>query len=124
LIDGEREHFYGKLASFTDCLQAYPYRPLGKTTTWRWGYLESAWISNKFDRSSDYGGEKPSLDIDEALGWLLDHPSARFLRELTVGIVAFGGDNDYADVAKAIGALAADLAQADPRRLTRGDRAN
>jgi uncharacterized protein (TIGR02996 family) len=103
LIAANREHFYGKLADALDMLERYKYRPLGDDTTWRWGYLEKLWISNKHDRSSEYGDTvKPHIDVAEALGWLLDHPSTRFLRELAVGIVEYV-ENNYVGVAKAIG---------------------
>jgi len=102
LLEQNREHFWGKLADFTDILEAYPYRPLGRTTTWRWGYLEALWISNKHERDRMYGEGKPAIDVDEALGWMLDHPSARFLRELTVGIISYES-NGYDDTAKVIG---------------------
>lgn len=104
LLEQHPEHFFGKLADAQDLLEQFPYRPLGRPTTWRWGYLEALWIGNKHDRSSDYGsGDKEEIDIDEALGWMLDHPSCRFLRELTVGINTFA-DNGYAGTAKVIGA--------------------
>ncbi|HEY1549650.1 MAG TPA: hypothetical protein VGG28_17600, partial [Kofleriaceae bacterium] len=75
----------------------------GDNTAWRWGYLEKLWISNKYDRSSEFGdGDKPEIDVGDALGWLLDHPSTRFLRELSVGIVEYQ-DNSYGGIAKVIG---------------------
>jgi uncharacterized protein (TIGR02996 family) len=101
-LNAQRAHFYGPLAEATDMLEAFPYGPLGKPTTWRWGYLESLWISNKFDRSRVYGEGKPSIDVAEALAGLLDHTSCRFLRELTVGIVDYES-NTYAGIAKVIG---------------------
>jgi uncharacterized protein (TIGR02996 family) len=99
LIEQNKQHFYGKLADARDMLEAYEYSPLGRTTTWRWGYLETIWLSNKHER---FNGDLPEIDVDEALGWILGHPSARFVRELTVGIVNFE-DNGYDGIAKAIG---------------------
>ena len=102
LLDQNKEHFWGKAAEFLDMVEAYPYGPLGENTTWRNGYLEKLWISNKTERSKTYGGSLPEGDVEELLGALLAHPSARFLRELTVGIVTYE-DNGYDGVAKVIG---------------------
>jgi Leucine Rich repeat len=77
--------------------------PLGARTTWRWGYLESLWIANKHDRSPVFGKpEKPAIDPDELLAGILEHPSGRFLRELTVGIISFES-NSYDDTMRVIG---------------------
>ena len=104
LLEQNKEHFFGKMADAQDMLEQFEYGPLGRPTTWRWGYLEALWIGNKHDRSSDFGdGDKEEIDVDDALGWLLDHPSCRFLRELTVGINSFM-DNGYGQTAKVIGA--------------------
>ncbi len=104
LLEQNKEHFWGKMWEAQDMLERYPYSPLGRETAWRWGYLESLWISNKHDRDSMYGTPSlPEIDVEDALGWMLDHPSCRFLRELTVGIVSYDG-NSYAGVAKVIGA--------------------
>ena len=117
LIEQNKEHFYGKAADLQDMLEAYPYEPLGKPTTWRWGYLESLWISMKKERSSMYGSAtKDEVDPDEALEWLLDHPSTRFLRELTVGILSYEG-NGYDNTVKVIGKKP----RATIRKLTLGD---
>jgi uncharacterized protein (TIGR02996 family) len=101
LVEQNKAHFYGKLADATDMLERFEYSPLGENTQWRWGYLEKLWISQKFERSSMHDGEKTELDVAEALDSLLGNSSTRFLRELTVGIVAYE-DNGYDDVAKAI----------------------
>jgi uncharacterized protein (TIGR02996 family) len=104
LLDQNKEHFFGKLANAQDILEAEKYASkLGRPTTWRWGYLESLRINNKHDRDAEFGeGELESIDVDEALGWMLDHPTCRFLRELTVGINTFM-DNGYDGTAKVIG---------------------
>ena len=72
--------------------------------TWRGGFIESARIANSFDRDPDYGDgtEENAVDIEKLFAELLDHPSARFLRRLTVGLVSFE-DNSYENVAKMIG---------------------
>jgi uncharacterized protein (TIGR02996 family) len=103
------DHFWGKLAEFQDILQRWDYTPgytrletpQGPPTTWRWGHLEKLWISNKFGRDVRRAPRKPEVDIAKALGWLLEHPSTRFLRELTVGIVDFE-KNHYEGAALAI----------------------
>jgi uncharacterized protein (TIGR02996 family) len=104
LLEQNKEHFFGKLASAQDLLEAEKYASkLGRPTTWRWGYLEALRINNKHDRDAEFGdGEVESIDVDEALGWMLDHSSCRFLRELTVGINTFM-DNGYDGTAKVIG---------------------
>jgi uncharacterized protein (TIGR02996 family) len=106
LLQQNKEHFFGKLADAQDMLEPYGYgKPLGRPTTWRWGYLEALWISTKHDRSSDYGEtELEDIDVDEALEGLLEHPSGRFVREITVGIVSFT-DNGYAGTAKVLAGL-------------------
>jgi hypothetical protein len=83
-------------------LERYQYNPLGDNTAWRWGYLEKLWISTKLERSSMHDGKLAELEVDEALDGLLGHPSARFLRELTVGIVSYE-DNGYGRILKVIG---------------------
>ncbi len=100
-LDKHAAHFFGKLADARDLLEAYE-GPIGKPTTWRWGYLRALWLSNKYDRSNMHGGTKPAIEVADALDWLLGHSSTRFLRELTVGIVSYEG-NGYGEVARVIG---------------------
>jgi uncharacterized protein (TIGR02996 family) len=105
LLAQNAAHFYGKAADVLDLFapkEDWRKKHVRGATTWRWGYLESLWIANNFDRSGMHDGGKPAADVAEALGWLLDNPSTAFLRALTVGIVAFE-DNSYDDVAKVIG---------------------
>ena len=104
LLKENKEHFFGKLADAQDLLEPYEYgTPRGRPTTWRWGYLEALWLGNKHGRDAEFGdGELEHIDIDDALGWMLDHPSCRFLRELTLGINSFM-DNGYDGAAKVIG---------------------
>ncbi len=97
LLERNREHFFGKAADCLDMLE--PGYNDGTPTTWRDGYLEALWISTKHAR---YDSELPDVAVAEVLGGLLDHPSALFLRELTVGIVTFEG-NSYDGIAQVIG---------------------
>ncbi len=82
-------HFYGRLADLTQLL--------GKAgaTAWKWGYLERLFIQNKREGEATH-------DVVEALKNMLDHPSCRFLRGLTVGIVTYE-DNSYDEIARVIG---------------------
>jgi uncharacterized protein (TIGR02996 family) len=62
--------------------------------SWHLGFLQSARLGKK-DYDSDF-------DVEEGVKKLLALPSARFLRELTIGMVSFDGDNSYDDVVTAI----------------------
>lgn len=62
--------------------------------SWHLGFIKSARLGKK-DYDSDF-------NVEEALKKLLTLPSARFLRELTIGMVDFGSDNTYQGVAKII----------------------
>jgi uncharacterized protein (TIGR02996 family) len=119
LLQENKEHFFGKLADAQDLLAPHEYmrHPIGRDTTWRWGYIEALWLSNKHNRSSDYGTtELEEIDIDEALEWMLGHPSCRFVREITIGINSFTG-NSYAGTAKVLGGFKLPTL----RRLVLGD---
>ena len=73
---------------------------------WHAGFITKARIAKPSDDDNDDGedGEaKEQPSVEKVLGWLLDSPSARFLRELTVGIVIRDDENSYANVAKRIG---------------------
>ncbi|MDQ3339119.1 MAG: WGR domain-containing protein [Myxococcota bacterium] len=74
------------------------------TLTWRGGFIHTARIATSFDRDPDYGDgdEDSAVDVEALFGELLDHPSARFMRDLTVGLVAFE-ENSYDTIAKLIG---------------------
>ncbi|MCE9667170.1 WGR domain-containing protein [Myxococcus stipitatus] len=61
---------------------------------WHLGFIREARIAKK-----DYDSE---LDVPETLKKLLSHPSARFLRSLTIGMVDMDGENSYDDVTEAI----------------------
>jgi predicted DNA-binding WGR domain protein len=88
--------FLGKLADVQDLL----------ALEWRAGFISKAKIFNTYDREGMYGDEgetkKPPVKIENLLDWLLDEPSGRFLRELSVGIVEFE-DNDYGGIATRLG---------------------
>ncbi|MEO8698438.1 MAG: WGR domain-containing protein [Kofleriaceae bacterium] len=101
LIAKHPEHFWGPAAAHEDMLEAPP-GALGPATTWRWGYLESLWFHMVSERSSMFGTPSlPEVDPEKLLAALLDHPSTQFLRDLTVGIMAFV-DNSYTGTIKAI----------------------
>ena len=59
--------------------------------SWRWGVIHSARIAFPDFDSATSGGPHGT----ELLRTLLALPSARFLRELVLGIFDFEGDNDY-----------------------------
>ncbi|MCP3102331.1 WGR domain-containing protein [Myxococcus sp. K15C18031901] len=61
---------------------------------WHLGFIREARIAK-----GDYDSE---LDVPETLKKLLAHPSARFLRSLTVGMVDMDGENSYDDVTEVI----------------------
>jgi len=90
LLAHHADRLLGKLA---------PARELMKLQ-WHAGFIHAARIANTHDNDDDKNQNK--LAIADVVAWLLDEPSARFLRRLTVGIVTFF-DNDYSDVAARIG---------------------
>jgi uncharacterized protein (TIGR02996 family) len=94
LLDAQAPHLFGRLADYRHQLEPSHSAARGRPTTWRWGFLEALWIGNKRD--------VPTLEVDEALAAMLDHPSAAVLRELAVGIVSFDG-NSYDEIAAVIG---------------------
>ncbi len=96
LLGQHAQHFYGRVAELTYLLVASSSSPFGRSTEWKWGYLERLWISNKTTKTRD------EHDIPQALANLLDHPSCKFLRELSVGIVT-NADNSYDEIARVIG---------------------
>ena len=92
LLARHADRWLGQLAPYQDLLEL----------EWRAGFLHTARIANRFERSRMHGGEQEPVDIERVLGLLLDEPSARFLRGLTVGIVTYE-DNDYGGVARELG---------------------
>lgn len=69
---------------------------------WHAGFIREARIANTSDNDDDDDDKKKKIEIADVVSWLLDEPSARFLRKLTVGIVTFF-ENNYEDVAARIG---------------------
>lgn len=90
LLEEHTEHFLGQLKDLDDMLE---------DVEWQMGFIRKAKLKNTYER---YNNERPQVPVEEALGWLLDHPSGRFLQDLTMGIVDFEG-NDYSSVAQLIG---------------------
>lgn len=90
LFTKHRDAFLGPLHGFGDMLKL----------TWANGFIETARLANTSERYDGGGDER--ITVPALLERLLDHPSARFLRELTVGIVTFE-DNDYRQVIAALG---------------------
>ncbi len=72
---------------------------------WSAGFIAKARIAARLDDDRGEGDEAAAKPphVEKVLEWLLASPSARFLRELTIGIVELADDNDYATVAKIIG---------------------
>ena len=100
LIEANAEHFYGQLAPFVDMLEQSKFADLGQPTSWRWGFIDKLWLGQKREHSRMFRGKTP-VDFDQAFGWIIDHPSLRFVRTLTVGIENYE-DNSYETVARAI----------------------
>jgi predicted DNA-binding WGR domain protein len=70
---------------------------------WRGGFIHAARIASSLERDPEFDGtEESAVDIAKLVIALLDLPSARFLRALTVGIVQFD-ENSYDAIIKAIG---------------------
>ncbi|MCY1014943.1 WGR domain-containing protein [Pyxidicoccus sp. MSG2] len=61
---------------------------------WHLGFIRSARVGQK-----DYDSDR---DIAELVKELLAHPSARFIRGLTIGMAHFDDENDYGDVITAL----------------------
>ncbi|RKG79015.1 WGR domain-containing protein [Corallococcus terminator] len=62
---------------------------------WHLGFIREAHLGQV-----DYDSDE---DVPELLGLLLAHPSARFLRSLTIGMACFDGENEYHDTLKVLG---------------------
>jgi len=93
LLEAHAEALLGPFAKLSDVA----------TFEWRGGFIHGARIANTFEHDPDFEvAEDAVVDIEELVAQLLDHPSARFLRELTVGIVRFS-DNSYDGIAKLLG---------------------
>jgi uncharacterized protein (TIGR02996 family) len=98
LLKTHAETFLGKLVNAGKLLEL----------EWRAGFIYKARLAASYDY--DYGGDdedgeegenktKP-LDVVETLDILLSHPSARFMRELVIGLVGTDGENSYGRVNK------------------------
>ncbi|HWU86697.1 MAG TPA: hypothetical protein VN253_05465, partial [Kofleriaceae bacterium] len=92
LLAQHAERWLGKLGPYQDLVEL----------RWRAGFFHAARVANTFERSRSHEGERESVEIERVLGLLLDEPSARFLRELTVGIVTYE-DNGYGGIARTLG---------------------
>ncbi|MCP3142631.1 WGR domain-containing protein [Pyxidicoccus xibeiensis] len=68
---------------------------------WHLGFIRSARVGQK-----DYDSD---TDVAELVKELLAHPSARFLRELTIGMAHFDDENNYGDVVGALTEALTDL---------------
>ncbi|MGN6108651.1 MAG: WGR domain-containing protein [Kofleriaceae bacterium] len=93
LFKTHRDRLLGKLAPFQDLAKL----------TWRAGFIDAARVANSYEQyDDDDDDDEQEKKIEKLVETLLDEPSARFLRALTVGIVTFS-DNDYGGIAKLIG---------------------
>ncbi|HWO18076.1 MAG TPA: TIGR02996 domain-containing protein [Kofleriaceae bacterium] len=92
LLARHEGRWLGKLAPYQDLMQL----------VWRAGFLHGARLASTVARSRLHGSKLPPVELEDVLGLLLDEPSARFLRELTVGIVRFE-DNTYGGIAAELG---------------------
>jgi uncharacterized protein (TIGR02996 family) len=90
LLAQHSDRLLGKLASVKELMKL----------KWQAGFIHKATIANTHDNDDD--DNKKKIEVPDVLSWLLDEPSARFLRELTVGIVTFY-ENNYEDIAARIG---------------------
>jgi hypothetical protein len=103
LLKTHAEAFLGKLATAGKILEL----------EWRAGFIYKARLATSWDYENDSGDDedgdgdetkKPKrLGLLDALKLLLVHPSARFMRELAIGIVQTDGENSYDGVNKIIG---------------------
>jgi uncharacterized protein (TIGR02996 family) len=91
LLDKQTPALWGGLAGLKDMVT---------NVVWRGGFIERARVANVFERSKLHSGEKESVDVEKIVADLLSGPG-RFLRELTVGIADYEG-NDYNGVIDAI----------------------
>lgn len=100
LIKKHKEHLLGDLVQWTE------EGDYGKNLelTWNLGFIKGARV-----RKCDYDDD---TDVDEVIGALMKHPSAKFIQELTIGMVDFEGENYY-------GSTIAKLAEAGPRPTMR-----
>lgn len=86
LIEDHKDVLLGALAEAVESEEL--------TVTWHLGFLQSARVAQ-----AEHGS---TLDVAATVEALLTHPSGRFLRDLTVGMVSFEGLNAYDGVIQAI----------------------
>ncbi|NUO54843.1 MAG: WGR domain-containing protein [Polyangiaceae bacterium] len=87
LLSNNEELFYGDIAE----------QVRGSVNvTWRYGFFDKVRISMGYDDAD--GG----ADIDDIVSAVLTHPSGRFLRELTVGMFDYEGENHYPRIIKVL----------------------
>ena len=91
LIARHADRLLGKLAAIPDLVKL----------KWHAGFIRSARVANSHENDERERGKK-AVAVPDVVAWLLDEPSARFLRELTVGIVTYY-ENNYEDVCARIG---------------------
>jgi uncharacterized protein (TIGR02996 family) len=101
LLKQHADVWLGKLVDVADMIKL----------EWNAGYIAKARLASSYARDEDFGDQgdddgdkkpKPKVKLDQVLGWLLASPSGRFLRDLTVGIVQFDG-NEYTSINKELG---------------------
>ena len=93
-----------------ELLAAHADRLLGKLVPakellklkWHAGFIHSAKIHNTSENGDDGKENDKHIEIADVVSWLLDEPSARFLRKLTLGIVTYY-ENNYEECAARIG---------------------
>ena len=100
LIKKHKDHLLGDLVQWTE------EGDYGRNLTLKWelGFIKSARVAK-----CDYDDDANPEEILEAL---MKHPSAKFIQELTLGMVDFEGENYY-------GSAIAKLAEAGPRPTMR-----
>jgi len=70
------------------------YDDFAKGLTWHLGFVKSAKLT------MDYDAFESGVNLSGWVKNLLAHPSGRFLRELTLGMMDFEGDNNYGEIIK------------------------
>lgn len=100
LIEAHQDQLWGRVAGALAASRQHP-AARGRATSWRWGFLESLWLSDQLDAADRaHGDGRRGFDTAGVLGELLAQSSTRFLRELTIGTFAL--DDTYRRVAEVI----------------------
>ena len=99
LLKQHAEAWLGKLVEVPDMIEL----------DWNAGFITKARLASSYARDAEFGDQdddddegkkpKPPMKLEQVLAWLLESPSGRFLRDLTVGIVKFDG-NTYTNITK------------------------